>query len=328
MLKRILFIFIILFAGVFIFFFIGQPPEAKEIQWGVNFSQKQAVNLKLNWQEAYLAILNDLGVKNIRLAAYWDLIEPAENKYNFNDLDWQIKTAEEKGAKLLLVVGMKTPRWPECHEPDWVRIQNSKFKNQNSLLEYVAKIVNRYENSEAIWAWQVENEPFFPFGECPWQDEEFLKKEVVLVKSLDNLARPVVISDSGEGSFWIKTARLGDVVGITMYRKVWFKEFKTYIRYRLPAIFYWRKAQIIKKLFDKDVIVTEFQAEPWCQNLLFDCQLAEQKKTMDLGQLRNNIKFAETVGLKGFYFWGAEWWYWLKEKQNNPEIWLEVKKLF
>ena len=32
--------------------------------------------------------------------------------------------------------------------------------------------------------------------------------------------------------------------------------------------------------------------------------------------------------LKEFYLWGAEWWYWMKEKQNKPEIWDEAKKLF
>lgn len=326
MLKKFLFIFIILFAVVFVFFFVGKPPQAKEIQLGVSFSQKQAANLKLNWQETYLAVLNDLGAKNIRLAAYWDLIEPEENKYNFNDLDWQIKTAEEKGAKILLVIGMKVPRWPECHLPQWASSLDKK-QQQERILKLIENVVLRYRDRVSVTAWQVENEPFFPFGECPWQDEEFLKKEIASVKLLDNSLRQVVISDSGEGSFWIKTARLGDVVGITMYRKVWFKEFKTYIRYRLPAIFYWRKAQIIKKLFNKDVIVTEFQAEPWCQNLLFDCHLAEQEKTMNLGQLKNNIKFAKTTGLKEFYFWGAEWWYWLKEKQNNPAIWNEVKNL-
>jgi len=26
--------------------------------------------------------------------------------------------------------------------------------------------------------------------------------------------------------------------------------------------------------------------------------------------------------------WGGEWWYWMKEKQNQPEIWQEAKKLF
>ncbi len=321
--------------GILVFFlifisclFIGTPPRAEKISWGVNFSQKQAELLGLNWQETYLALLDDLKVKNIKLITHWDLIEPGEGDYNFEDLDWQIEKAEEKGAKLLLVIGMKTGRWPECHEPDWVRSQKSKVKSQKSLLEYIEKIVNRYKNSDIIWGWQVENEPFFPFGECPWSDKNFLKKEIDLVKSLDYQKRPIVISDSGEGSFWITAANFGDMVGTTLHRKVWFREFKTYISYPLRPIYYWRKTQIIKKFFDKDVICIELQAEPWGPKLLNESPIGEQEKTMNLERFQKNIEFAKKTGLDTFYLWGAEWWYWMKIKQNQPEIWQEAKKLF
>ena len=176
--------------------------------------------------------------------------------------------------------------------------------------------------------WQVENEPFFPFGECSWADKDFLKKEIALVKSLDLKGRPVVISDTGEYSFWIEAARLGDIVGTTMYRKVWFHQLKQYVTYPLPSVFYWRKALIIKKLFNKEVICVELQAEPWGVNLLNDSSIKEQEKTMNLEQFQKNIEFAKSTGLKEFYLWGGEWWFWMKEKQNKPEIWSEAKKLF
>jgi hypothetical protein len=48
---------------------------------------------------------------------------------------------------------------------------------------------------------------------------------------------------------------------------------------------------------------------------------------MNLEQFRENIEFARKTGLDTFYLWGAEWWYWLKEKQNNSEIWNEVRNL-
>jgi hypothetical protein len=327
MFKKMLFI-ILIFLLIFIsYFFVGSAPQAKEIKWGINFSQKQAKNLGLDWRKAYLALFEDLKVKDVKLATYWDLIEMEEGKYNFEDLDWQIKTAEEKGADLLLVIGMKTPRWPECHIPEWAKGLN-KGERQEKVLELINQIILKYRDSASIWAWQVENEPFFPFGECQKVDKNFLKKEIKLVKSLDIKARPVLISDSGEWSFWIQSARLGDIVGTTMYKKVWFKELKTYVRYPFPPVFYWRKAQIIKKLFNKEVIAIELQAEPWCSNLIYNCGLAEQEKTMNLEQFRKNIEFAKNTGLKEFYLWGGEWWYWLKEKQGKPEIWNEAEKLF
>jgi len=309
------------------FFFLGKPPQAKEMTWGVNFSQKHAELLGLDWKSTYSALIDDLGAKNIKLATYWDLIEPEKEKYNFEDLNWQIKQAEEKGVKLLLVIGMKTPRWPECHIPEWAK-SLSKEEQQENILKMVEELVLNFKDSSAIEMWQIENEPFFPFGDCPWVDKDFLKKEIALVKTLDNQHRLVVISDSGEGSFWFASAKLGDVVGTTMYKKVWVHQLGVYFTYPFPPNFYWIKSQIIKTLFDKKVICVELQAEPWGPKLIYDISLSEQQKSMTLQQFQKNIKFAKETGFDTFYLWGGEWWYWMKEKQNQPEIWEEAKKLF
>ena len=126
-----------------------------------------------------------------------------------------------------------------------------------------------------------------------------------------------------------------------MYKKVWFsapyflkkylgpfKDFGFYLQYPWPPTFYERKAKIIEKFFGKEVICVELQAEPWGPTLLSDSPIEEQQKTMDLKQFKYNIEFAKNTGLREFYLWGAEWWYWMKEKQQKPEIWDEAKKLF
>ena len=326
-LKYFLFGILAFLLLIFCYLFIGTPPQAKEISWGVNFSQKHAQNLGLDWKETYSALLDDLKVKNIKLITHWDLIELNEGKYYFEDLDWQIKKAEEKDARLLLVIGMKTGRWPECHIPEWAKNLN-KEEQQKEILEMIEEVVLRYRERVSVWAWQVENEPFFPFGECPWVDKNFLKKEIDLVKSLDSQSRPIVISDSGEGSLWVNAAKFGDIVGTTLYKKVWFRQLGNYIYYPFPPTFYWRKAQLIEKIFNKKVVVIELQAEPWGPKLLYESPLEEQEKTMNLERFKANIEFAKKTGLDEFYLWGGEWWYWLKEKQNKPEIWNEAKKLF
>jgi len=326
-LKYFLFGILAFLLLIFCYLFIGTPPQAKEISWGVNFSQKHAQNLGLDWKETYSALLDDLKVKNIKLITHWDLIELNEGKYYFEDLDWQIKKAEEKDARLLLVIGMKTGRWPECHIPEWAKNLN-KEEQQKEILEMIEEVVLRYRERVSVGAWQVENEPFFPFGECPWVDKNFLKKEIDLVKSLDSQSRPIVISDSGEGSLWVNAAKFGDIVGTTLYKKVWFRQLGNYIYYPFPPTFYWRKAQLIEKIFNKKVVVIELQAEPWGPKLLYESPLEEQEKTMNLERFKANIEFAKKTGLDEFYLWGGEWWYWLKEKQNKPEIWQEAKKLF
>jgi len=320
----IIIILLAVFAG---YFLIGQAPKAAKIIWGVNFSQKHATDLGLDWQKTYLALLDDLKVKNIKLLTHWDLIEPQAGQYNFDDLDWQIRMAKERGASIILVIGMKTGRWPECHIPFWAKGLDKK-EQQTEIVALLRAIVSREQKNDNIKAWQVENEPFFPFGQCPWTDKNFVKQEVALVKSFDIQKRPVILSESGEMASWFSAAKLGDKVAATMYRKAWFAPLKIYIPYPLPPIFYWRKAQIIKTFFNKDVFCGELQAEPWCPDQLYNCSLAEQAKTMNASQFKRNVQFAQKTGFSEFYFWGAEWWYWLKEKQNNPEIWQEAKRLF
>ncbi|MDO8265006.1 MAG: beta-galactosidase [Candidatus Parcubacteria bacterium] len=321
-LKIILIIALLLLIG---FFFIPLPKAGHPV-WGVNFSQKQAEMLSLDWKKTYLAILDDLKVRNIKLPAHWDLIEPQEGSFDFNDLDWQIKEAGERNAKILLVLGIKTTRWPECHIPDWAK-NLSKEKQQERILEMIQIVINRYKNSDAISSWQVENEPFLSFGDCPWQDENFLRKEVSLVKQIDS-ARPIIISASGEWSSWLKEAELADKVAITMYRIAWFPEYNRYLDYYFPQMFYWIKSEIVNIMRGKNVIVGELQAEPWGKTLLSDSSLEEQIKTMNLDQFKENIAFAEGTGFNEFYLWGSEWWYWMKEKQNKPDIWLQAQNLF
>lgn len=295
--------------------------------WGVNFSQKHAEHLGLDWRSAYLALLDDLGIKRIKLITHWDQLEPEREYFYFDDVDWQIQEAKTRGTKLLLVIGMKTPRWPECHIPEWAK-NLSKKEQQERILNLLKNVVLRYKESEAIWAWQVENEPFFPFGDCPWADRGFVAKEVSLVKSLDNQKRPVVITDSGEGSLWFTAAYLGDIVGITTYKKVWVWQIGFYVYYPIPEIYYYRKAKLIEKIFGDRVIDVELQAEPWGPKLLYDLPVEEQEKTMNHEQFKRIINFAKGMGFDEFYLWGSEWWYWLKEKQNSPVIWNEARKLF
>jgi len=309
------------------FLFIGKAEPAQNITWGVIFSQKHSEELGLDWKENYLAILDDLKVKNLKLVAYWDLIEKEQGIYDFEDLDWQIDQAQKREAEVLLVIGRRVPRWPECHIPNWAENLEEK-QQQQKVLDIIRQIVLRYKNNETIEYWQVENEPFFPFGECPPFDKKFLEEEINLVRSLDP-ERKLIVSETGEYSTWFKSAKYGDVVGHTLYRKVWFNEIKIYVSYRLlPPVFYARKAWLIDKLFQKKTICIELQAEPWGPELSYLISLDEQNKTMNIERFKNIIEFSKNTGIDTFYLWGTEWWYWMKEKHNDSQIWDESKKLF
>ena len=139
-LIRTLLILLFLFFVFLGYLFIGKVPEAEKITWGVNFSQKHTENLGLDWKETYLALLDDLNVKHLKVAAHWDQIEPEDDNFYFDDLDWQITEAQKRGAKILLVIGMKTTRWPECHIPGWA-INLNKKDQQKEILEMLEKVV-------------------------------------------------------------------------------------------------------------------------------------------------------------------------------------------
>jgi hypothetical protein len=328
----ILAVIVILIASFYLYFFTGKQSVKDGIIWGVDFSQSHAEYLKLDWKKMYLAMIDDLGAKNIKIHTNWSWIEGRKGDFYFKDTDWQIKKAEEKNVKVIYVLGMKTGRWPECHTPNWAKYM-TKDQAQAELLKYVKEVVLRYKNSKAISYWQVENEPLFKFGECPYwyyQSNELLKAEVALVKSLDP-SREVIISDSGELSTWLGAANIGDIVGITMYRSSWSPNVSTFginpYSFLNPET-YAKKAGIINSMFGKKVICIELQAEPWASLPLRDAPLEEQLKSMNPDLLKENVEFAKKTGLDTFYFWGVEWWYWMKEKQNQPEIWNQAKQIF
>ncbi len=325
-LKKVLFIILFLLLLLGCFLFIGKPKPAENITWGVSFSQKYSEELGLDWKENYLAVLDDLKIKNIRLIAYWDLIEKEEGTYDFQDLDWQIDQAKKRDIKIILAIGKKVPRWPEYHKPCWIENQPQEEQDKK-LLIYIEKIVNRYKDNENILTWQVENEPFFPFGESRFTDKKILKQEIELVKSLDS-KRPIIITGSGELPFWFRPAKYGDIVGHSLYEKVWFHELSIYLTYPMPPVFYSRKAWLVDKLFHKKVICIELQAEPWGPGLTYTLSLDEQNKTMNIERFRDIIEFSRNTGGDTFYLWGTEWWYWMKQEHNDSQIWDEAKKLF
>src|SRR5574340_1785922 len=97
-LKKILLIVGALAVAVVLFLAILWLPvfnPPKEMKFGVSFSKSYAEYLELNWQEAYLAILDDLGAKSVRLQSDWDKTELSEGNFDFSALDWQMSEAEK-----------------------------------------------------------------------------------------------------------------------------------------------------------------------------------------------------------------------------------------
>lgn len=324
----IIFTFLLLLLGGYFFSFTLDFSQGKKPVYGVTFSKKYALDLELDWQKTYLAILSDLKVSSIRLIAYWDEIEKQQDTFDFADLDWQVGQAANRGVSITLVVGRRAPRWPECHDPTWLE-KLAPLAVQQQQLEYLKEVVERYKGNSAIKAWQVENEPLFAwFGRCPRPSKKFLKQEIEVVKSIDS--RPVIITDSGELNHWQQAASVADILGTTMYRIVWNKKTGFWDYFFIPPAFYHYKASLTKFFHPnlEKVIVTELQMEPWTMDRrMIELSLEEQELSFDLKRFKDNITYVEKTGFPEVYLWGVEYWYWLKQ-QDYPEIWQEAKELW
>jgi len=323
----LLLLIIICSVGSLIYMFIGQTKPAPEMVFGVTFSQFFAEKMGLDWQKTYLAILDDLGIKKLRLVAYWQKIEPEQGEYIFTDLDWQIKEAEKRGAEVILTIGRKLPRWPECHIPNWAEGLDES-EQQEKILSMLTEIVNHYQWNKTIKAWQIENEPFLKgFGECPELDKRFLDREIALVRELDFSRRPIIITTSGELSSWVPPALRSDVLGTTLYRIVW-DERLGYVKYPIPPVFYHKRANLVKWITNIErVIIIELQAEPWGPKMIYETPMEKQFQSMDLEMFKEIISYTRQTGFDEAYLWGVEWWYWLKEIHNNDTFWQEAKRL-
>jgi hypothetical protein len=316
------FVFMLFFA----FLNLPGPKPREDVVLGMTFSTRYAEGLGLDWKETYIALLDDMGIKKWRLPAYWDIIERERGQYDFSELDWLLAETKKRDGEVILSVGQRVPRWPECHIPLWAKEDEELRKS--ALLKMIRTTVERYKDNPTVTTWQVENEPFLAiFGICPKFDPDFLTTEVALVHALDP-SRQVIVTDSGELSVWYKAAREGDIFGTTLYRDIYQKRFG-YVTYPIGPYFFKMKELWVKLLTNQEnFMVIELQAEPWANGWVGTVPLEEQFITMNEKKLVENVTYARRVGFHDIYLWGGEWWYWLKVKKDYPALWETGKTLF
>lgn len=293
--------------------------------YGVTFSPRYAKYLKLDWQKTYISILDDLKVKRLRIPTYWDILQPKEEEYDFSQIDFMLDEAKTREAKVILVLGVKQPRWPECHIPGWAKVL-SIAKRRQKVLQFVQTVADKYKDHPAIWAYQVENEPLLPFGKCDMPDKTFLKEEVEMVKGISD--KKIIMTDSGELGSWITSMQLSNIFGTTMYRSVYDKTFG-YVSYPLPPYFYGLKSDFIRQMvapLNQKTIVVELQAEPWLKDGVW-ISSKQQAGLFPLNNLESNINYFQKAGFDEAYLWGVEWWYFMAEN-GYPEYLEYAKSLF
>jgi hypothetical protein len=303
----------------------GQP-----VALGVSFIPDYASYLGVNPQKTMDALIG-IGVRNFRLVSYWNDIEPTEGHYDFSQLDWQFQKAEAAQAHIILTIGLRQPRWPECHEPRWVNISQPSTNWQPQLEQYMSAVINRYKHSPALQSYQLENEYFLKgFGTCTDMSRGRLVSEYNLVKQLDP-HHAVIIGRSNNGLGTPLGQPTPDEFSISIYQRVWDATVThRYIQYPFPSWWYATLAGVQKLTTGKNMMIAELQAEPWPPHgkNIPDVSLAEQNKSFNAARLKNTIKFAEQTGMKDINLWGAEYWYYRMQVLHDPSVWNAAHGIF
>ncbi len=296
---------------------------------GVTFIPSYAEDLGVDPEETFDALL-DIGVKHFRLVSYWKDIEPSEGVYDFTQLDWQFKKAELANAKIILTLGLRQPRWPECHAPYWAI--NEPTEVWTPLLSaFIKTTVERYKSSPSLESYQLENEYFLKgFGACTDFSRQRLIDEYNLVKSTDK-DHPVIVGRSNNALGFPIGQPQPDIFSISIYKRVWDAGVtRRYLEYPFPAWFYGFLAGAQKIFLHKDMIIAELQAEAWppLGQEIPKTSLDEQNKSINAKRLKDRFEYGNATGMRTIIYWGGEYWYYRKQILNDPSLWNVAKQEF
>ncbi|MBW4523666.1 MAG: beta-galactosidase [Phormidium tanganyikae FI6-MK23] len=318
--------------------------KPRSMKLGTTFSQLQCWYLGLDYRDAFREIC-DLGFERLRLCAYWHEIQPSSNQFDFTTIDWLLEESDRRGIEVTLAVGMKAPRYPEFHFPDWMR---SEYDTKTArvldrdpaiadlTLKMLDRVVSHTRTAPAIKYWQVENEPFTTLEITHGRSlsEAFVRKEVQLVRSRSRPDQKILLTNAitlpdGQGqednqafraSLW-----LADAVGFNVYTKVPQGASQSYIE---AQPLYWKKLENWRselRRWGKEGWIAEAQAEPWEANELVPVAQNEYPSSSP-NQATKIVDQVQEIGFDPVLLWGCEYWYWHR-RQGRDQWWSGMQQL-
>jgi hypothetical protein len=168
--------------------------------------------------EGAMKLLQDLGIRNVRIDFHWGGLEPARGAYNFGPDIWMMKSAELGIGSGLdqLVVLTTPPRWAEGPRGTWPNVESAP-----ALEELMFRIASKYKGK--IRHWQACNEP----NMAVWRESfiEFLKAYHHGVKRADPENKVILCGFAGVEHLHLEAVyRLGgkdyfDILGAHPYTR-------------------------------------------------------------------------------------------------------------
>ena len=324
------------------------------VQVGTSFSPRRAAYLGLDYRIAFRR-LEAMHFKIIRLSAYWDEIDSG----GYGQLDWLMTEARRSHQPVVLTVGMKALGWPEFYIPSDAMPSSPLVSGQDAAsvssiregaLAFVEQTVLRYRANPALYAWQVENEPFNRAGPDQLSiDPAFVRDEVTSVRQLDGHKRPVIINafthfnlifdqasardgfdlgqllgfaaNSAEQQS-LSVLKRGDVLGLDVYTAIGYQLLGTTHMSRADSDWPDRLLQLrdLARTQGKQAWVTEAQAEPWDASP--DTYSNPQSTSPEA--IRSLFANLKDDGFTTVLFWGSEYWLW--QQDNGDARWVNTIK--
>ena len=322
---------------------------------GFSFRPLQAQALGLAPRASLRALLEH-PFELIRLAAYWDRMEPAPGVFEPAELDWQVDAAERAGRQVIICLGpVKAFGYPEFFVPSH---HLPRPLPEGSLVTpathpellqagtgFIARVVNRYRDRACVAAWQVEHDAVDPLGvEHSWRlSVGWAAAEVAAVRAADP-ARPVLMNgflptsalvrasqwwrSRDQGDSLVAARQLADIIGADFYprhalmragsRTVYLDGSRRPWRQRgWRHVLAWAAADPGRR-----VMIAEGQAEPWEAVTVPPSPPGSGMYSClpehVIGNYNQAMRSCGPAAAPWAYlFWGAEYWL-LRQQQGDP----------
>jgi hypothetical protein len=320
-------------------------PLPAQVKLGTTFSQLQCRYLGLDYRDTFRQICG-LGFDRIRLCAYWNEIEPFPNQFDFTALDWLLEECDRHRIQAVLALGMKAPRWPEFHFPDWISQRHETGAGATPLDQrspglgeatfiWLEAVVQHLRHAPALAYWQIENEPFtrLEITGGRFLSPGFIRREVGLIRKLapqqqilltGSIALPSANTPEDETALQDCLA-LADAVGLNVYSKVPLGQTRYYLE---PQPAFWQTLQRWQTQIqqaEKAAWIAEAQAEPWEPHQLVATRGRLHPSASPTRTVQLSHQLA-SLGYETILLWGCEYWYWQRQ-QGWPDWWKTMQRL-
>lgn len=330
-----------------------EPPGSTMI--GVSYRPLQAAALGLDPGQALTELLA-YPFEVLRLAAYWNQLEPGPGRLDTGPLDRQVDAAAQAGKKIILCLGaVKAFGYPEffvpAHHLPSPLPEGSLVSPRShpglvaAATSFVARVAEHYRERPEIIAWQVEHEPVDPLGmEHSWRlSAAFIRQEVAAMRAADP-ARPVLLTGflptslpvraqqrwrtRDQGDSLAVAGQLADIVGINFYPRHALASLGPRTAYLAGSQSRWQRranARLATRLVrsGRRLAVTEGQAEPWETVTTPPSRPGSgmfsclPEHVIENYNAGLRLGRAAPDGLWAYLFWGAEYWLRRNEQGDN-----------